>query len=489
MAAYEVAPDGHVIPPLNITQPTPSMSLNGFEWGTVSDDIRISPANQGYESGPPPETAATQLAEQLKIGEKPEAGVGPVFPLEQFQGPYAGNGFNMIFRPRKFPKAPPTFVDFDGKTVTGSQGIDDNVLQLNLTVEQVSFGGPLGNIPNRGFGKQDDITLFGVPYLQTVADVTNPDGNNPKQTGIHFEPGVWLNVPAADFQQKKASIVRMASIPHGTTINAQGFAPQRNNSQQSVIGGEVGPPNFDLKENQIDARPFVIGKPETADKLERDDKFPNMNADSKKAFRIPQDLKKLASSGKITSALIRNPNLYLKTAIDKLHITETITFEVNTGPGPPDQELNGGGTANIAFLAGEQRPITTAAPTGEQHPITTAAPPGGAANAQAVSMKARYWIERVMYRVPVGPLKGNEEMKVPVFAQMPPDSTAPTPKFLIKAPPCGIPNKTVIDVPGIQIQSSQNVFLNFGGLTWPHVSVSTLVPVEPQRFTVPEQKQ
>jgi hypothetical protein len=432
------------------------------------------------DAAPPPETAATlpkQLATQLKIEEKPEPGVGPIFPLEQFQGPYAGNGFNMIFRPRKFPNAPPTFADFDEKIVTGSQGIDDNILQLNLTLEQVSFGGPLGNIPNRGFGKQKDINLFGVPYLQTVKDVTNPDsglGDNPKQTDIHFEPGVWLNVPSADFQNGKASIVRMASIPHGTTINAQGFAPQRNKSQQSVIGGELGPPNFDLPENKIDARPFFIGKPQTADQLEA--QFPNMNADSKKAFRIPQDLKKLASSRKITSALIRNPNLYLQTAIDKLKIAETITFEVHTGPGPPEQQLNGGGTANIAFLAGEQDPITTTAPT------------GNLVNALAVSMKCRYWIERVMYKVPVGPLKGNEEMKVPVFAQIPPDSTAPTPKFLIKAPPGGIPNKTVIEVPGIQIQSSQNVLLNFGPLTWPHVSVSTLVPVEPQRFTAPEQK-
>lgn len=225
MAAYEVAPDGRVIPPLNITQPTPFMSLKGFQWGTVSDDIRISPANQGHgsdppqaeptedeqlsteqavlvneapsfrmagDAAPPPETVATlpkQLATQLKIEEKPEAGVGPIFPLEQFQGPYAGNGFNMIFRPRKFPNAPPTFADFDEKIVTGSQGIADNILQLNLTLEQVSFGGPLGKIPNRGFGQQEDITLFGVPYLQTVKDVTNPDsglGDNPKQTDIHF---------------------------------------------------------------------------------------------------------------------------------------------------------------------------------------------------------------------------------------------------------------------------------------------------------------
>ena len=39
-------------------------------------------------------------------------------------------------------------------------------------------------------------------------------------------------------------------------------------------------------------------------------------------------------------------------------------------------------------------------------------------------------------------------------------------------------------VPGIQIQYSQMVNLNFAGLTWPHVSVATLVPTGPQPFTM-----
>ncbi|KAF7513645.1 hypothetical protein GJ744_007696 [Endocarpon pusillum] len=353
---FEVAPDGHVIPPLNIPQPAPFMNLRGFQQGTVSDDIHVSPANPRHgvdpsqlettekehfsteqavlvnealsfrmagdtasslEIAPPSSTAAAvpgQLAEQLKLGGKPQVGVGPIFPLKHFQGAYAGNGFNMIFRPRKFQNffptkndPPETFKDFGGKRQSQDW--------------KVSFGAPIGEIPNRGFRKQDDINLFGVPYLQTVKDVTDPNrglGNNPRQTDIHFEPGVWLNVPPADFQGGKYSIVRMASIPHGTTINAQGFSPQFNGSPQSDI------------ENKIDARPFSIGQPETRDSLEKH--FPNMNADSKNAFRIPQDLQKLATSGKITSALIRNPNLYLKRAIDKLKIAETVTFEVHTGP-------------------------------------------------------------------------------------------------------------------------------------------------------------
>lgn len=509
MAAFMMSPDGHMIPPLNVNQPAPSMNLKGFEWGTVSDDIHNSPGGVGHGSlpnqgsqpilvhqgpssrapggtpaAPPavsspvagpsttPSAVPTQLATQLGIGQAQQKGVGPAFPLEHFQGAYAGNGFNTIFRPRQTNDN--KFVDFTEQTVEALEGVNDNILELNLTLEQLSFGAPLGKIPNRGFGSQADVNLFGVPYLQTVQDVTNPDsgkGDNTKQTGIHFEPGVWLNVPAADFQNKQDSIVRMASIPHGTTINAQGFVPTRNLSPQSVMGGELKGPAFDT----LDARPFNIGQPNSQDSLQG--AFSSLDVNKKKSFRIPQDLKKLATSGKITSELIRNPNLYLKAAIKDLNITETITFEVHTGPGPPDQKLNGGGTTNVAFLAGKQDPVTTAFPGSD-----------GSMNAHAVSMRAKYWIERVIYKVPVGPLKANEEMKIPVFAQMPKDSTAPTPKFLIKAPPGGIPNQTTIDVPGIQIQTSQLVLLNFGGLTWPHVSVSTLVPAESQLFTASEQK-
>jgi hypothetical protein len=39
--------------------------------------------------------------------------------------------------------------------------------------------------------------------------------------------------------------------------------------------------------------------------------------------------------------------------------------------------------------------------------------------------------------------------------------------------------KTEIDVSYTQIQYTQTVLLNFNRLTWPHVSVATLVPNKP----------
>lgn len=50
-------------------------------------------------------------------------------------------------------------------------------------------------------------------------------------------------------------------------------------------------------------------------------------------------------------------------------------------------------------------------------------------------------------------------------------------------PPYEIKTPKSIVVTATQIQYSQNVSLNFAALTWPHVSVATLVPAHPQ--TVP----
>jgi hypothetical protein len=43
-------------------------------------------------------------------------------------------------------------------------------------------------------------------------------------------------------------------------------------------------------------------------------------------------------------------------------------------------------------------------------------------------------------------------------------------------PPIQITKPRSITVKSTQIQYSQQVFLNFNTLTWPHVSVATLVP-------------
>lgn len=391
----------------------------------------------------------------------------PAFPLSQFQGAYAGNGFNLIWRPRplddktKFPTRPPAQPD-------------DNILELNLTTEQMTFGGTLGQIPNRGlsFNKQSDVFLGGLPYLQTVQDVTNIDtgkGDSPTPTDIHFEPGLWLTVPPCSNPKNEESLVRMASIPHGTTINAQGLAPKRN--QATVLGGRTGAPDFDNPANVLDTTPFQIGK------FTSKQRFDSMDAGNQGTARIPQNLKKFSDAGTITTDIIKNPNLVLKNAINGQKIVETITFDVSTGPssGPGSAKLNGGGTANISFLAGTQSPITTASPGNNDNP-----------NAHAEFMTSRFWIETVAYQVNVPRLTSRD--RVLLKPTMPKDSPAPTPVFAITPPPKLPSEPKTITIPGIQIQYSQTVNLNFGPpkfiLTWPHVSVATLVPSDPQPFAM-----
>lgn len=340
-------------------------------------------------------------------------------PLAAFAGTFRGSGFNLIFRPdsAKTPTALP-------KPITGS----DNVLELNLTEETLSFSAALGNVPNRGSGQQADAFLNGVPYLQTINDVTIPS----QPVGIHFEPGIWLTVPPTTDPAEGATVVRMASIPHGTTIEAQG--------KSFVVNGK---PTIAA----VDITPFSTANP--ANKIH----FPSQTAANNDTARIPQDLTSFVAAGTITQALLDDPNSFLRKHIAAQNITSTTVITVSTAPAAP---LFGGGTDNIAFLLGD----------------ANASQP----NAQTLKMEAVFWIETVQY-----------EIEVPIFypGQPPliiPAQTGaegqPVPHFLVN-PPHPITTPRAIKVDAIQIQYSQQVFLNFNTLTWPHVSVATLVPASP----------
>jgi len=398
---------------------------------------------------------------QLGLNDKRE----PILrhPLEHFKGAYAGNGFNMIFRPAQFktPRAEKT-----------ADGFNDAFLELNLTTEQWTFGPTLGDIANRGFQGQADVNLGGLPYLQTVQDVTNERSGKgdrvatDKPNGIHLEPGVFLFVPKDASPIGKESIVRMASIPHGTTINAQGLVPPPDAAAPAK-------PQFD--KHPIDTTPFNIGDP-TA-KINAPDAFPSMKAERpNKTLRSPADLSPFLATGRITTEIIKNPNKVLEKAIEKQDIISTSTFTLFTGA-PKNQTdavqatdslaMGGGGTANIDFLM---------------------------PNANAVFMKNTWWIERVLYNVKMPALQPGETVKE-VWATMPDvsvagdttksqPSLAPTPVFTITAGPKGVKEGEIIKVPGTQLQYSQTVNLNFGPLTWPHVSVATLVPTAPQPFKI-----
>jgi hypothetical protein len=345
------------------------------------------------------------------LGVAPPPVPPPLGPLAAFVGDFTGQGFNTIFRPENSVTPTPLPVPFPNS---------DNILELNLTSETLSFSPSLGAIPNRGTTPQPDINLNGIPYLQKVNDITI----HGESVGIHFEPGIWIHVPATTVPPQKETVARMASIPHGTTIEAQG-----------TFVTIAGPPTIP----SVDMTPFAINPPHN--KI----KFPSQTASDPKTPRIPQDLSSFIAAGTITQAILDDPNSLLRAHISKQKITQTTTIDISTAPPPVPL---GGGTDNIAFLQ---------------------------PNALAVQMSALFWIETVEEKILVPPhLPGHPPHLISAKASVPGQKTA---SFSV-TPPVALNQPREITVHFTQIQYTQRVMLNFKGLTWPHISVNTLVPAD-----------
>jgi hypothetical protein len=246
----------------------------------------------------------------------------PLGPLAQLPGTWTGHGFNTIWRPHH-PANP-----------------QDRFLELNRTDETLVFTKINGPIPNRGL-RMPDINMHGLTYMQQIAETGSG-------TGLHIEPGIWANVPATTNPSEPTTVVRMASIPHGTVILAQG-------TTQFLTGG---PPH--IPDNNI--IPFPIGTPPPADSdfPSAEQTFTELNLSITTPFRH-------ASQG-VTQAMVRNPNSVLQAAIQGQTIKNRTFIRITTTHNP----IKGGGTANTAFLA-------------------TSNPPGG--NADAVEVDATFWIE------------------------------------------------------------------------------------------------
>ena len=136
-------------------------------------------------------------------------------------GTWKGHGFNAIWRPHH------------------PADQQDRFLELNKTDETLVFTRINGPIPNRGLAMAD-IDMFGLTYLQQISESSTG-------AGLHIEPGIWAAVPPTTDPKEPASVVRMASIPHGTTILAQGVA-------QVIQGGPQNIPNNNIL-------PFFVGTP------------------------------------------------------------------------------------------------------------------------------------------------------------------------------------------------------------------------------------
>jgi hypothetical protein len=117
----------------------------------------------------------------------------------------------------------------------------------------------------------------------------------------------------------------------------------------------------------------------------------------------------------LTQAHLTNPNLFLTDALQGQTITSTVVLVLSSDSSPPGAVPDvGGGVDNIAFLVGK------------------GAPPTGGPNAVTPKVTCIFWIE-----------EGTDSLGHPL----------------------------------LQLQYTQRVLLDFGGLSWPHVTVATLRPV------------
>jgi hypothetical protein len=284
---------------------------------TVETQTAGTRTDPNFVFGEPPGTAEVQPA---LVASHP---AGPLGPLAQLPGTWKGHGFNTIWRPH--------------------HGGQDRFLELNLTTETLVFTKINGPIPNRGF-LMPDIDMFGLTYMQQISETSSG-------VGLHIEPGIWVNVPRTTNPSEPPTVVRMASIPHGTAILAQG-------STQFLNGG---PPN--IPANNIIPFPIGTAPPANSDFASGEQGFPELNLSINTAFRR-------VSPG-VTQTMVENPNSVLQDALLHQTIKSRTFIQISTNHAP----IRGGGTANTAFLADASNP------------------PGG--NATAVAVDATFWIETV----------------------------------------------------------------------------------------------
>jgi len=358
--------------------------------------------------------------------------------LRDLGGTWRGKGFNLIARP-----------DFQGDAPL--------YLQLNQTDETLTIE-PIGSsIPNRGFG-QDDIELFGLTYLQKISDAATGGA-------LHIEPGIWVTQPETAYPPETPPpggqiIARMATIPHGNSVLAQGGAtpftgPPTLTSAAAQYAFSVFPSfnstPFGVPANGNPPKLNAAGSSEklTAPALvppappftEYDLTVPDSAANPRTPFGTSPAEPPLPASidGVLMQDVVNDPVRLLQAVIEKQiangHSFEGVALNIATqpavtfltqpndptGPSAPVTVTDGaGGIENILFLEGEN----------------SGAPGAKGPNAQTALVYATFWIEKVKRQ-------GRDPFMQLQYAQM------------------TILNFGILNVP--------NVILG-----WPHISVATL---------------
>ncbi len=350
-------------------------------------------------------------------------------PLASLAGNWRGTGFNAIWRPDN-PESEP---------ITNPPDQTKRFLELNLTNDSFDFHIIPGVVPNRGLNPQTDLSLYGLHYLQRVSDADKHPFSTAGQA-LHIEPGLFMNVPASAIPEHYATIVRMASIPHGVTVMMEGKTP----SSTPVAGKPIIPDVFPLPEfpaftpgipqNPAPPLPTVVAPKATDGNGIQPVEIPSQIPPVEHLVpevTLPNDTAGSQSNGPYPAATIPqryvdNPNVLLTDAIAHQHILGHIT--INLDSTAAHHEI-----ANIPFLGNMANAFKAPFP----------------ANAFVESARATFWIEWV--GIPHYPLlKGDPGPAVKEIEPFWPEGSY------------------------LQLQYSQVVILVFNKVRWPHVTVGTL---------------
>jgi hypothetical protein len=391
---------------------------------SISSGWNVNTARMG-----PPRLQRGPLTTALQLG-----------PLANLVGSWSGRGFNAIWRPDNIQ--PP------------ANSAIHRFLELNLTNDSFDFQVIPGAVPNRGFDTQADLELYGLHYLQRTRDADRPPFSTAGQA-LHIEPGLFMNVPGSEANDNQATIVRMGSIPHGTTILMQGPNPGAEVTPGAPTIPVLQPfANFPgvqpftttvgLGIQPVSIAPTSAGPPPVT--YGEEHVVPeNQDTAADAAFPASQ------SNGPFPAefqGFVNDPNSVLRDAIAGQDILGFIEISL-TAPGV------GQGIENIPFLGIPNMDYSAATaalnPTNavDTDPTVSTTTP----NAFVYSAQATFWIEFVSIPFEVSPVGPAEAAPSAVVQQVEPFFGQPT--FL-------------------QLQYSQLAILVFNNILWPHVTVATM---------------
>ena len=319
-----------------------------------------------------------------------------------------------------------------------------------MTVETLIFEPIASSIVNRGTF-QSDIELFGLTYLQKIS---NP------VTGrmLHIEPGIWVMQPATSEPLLSPPpggqlVTRMANIPHGNSLVAQGTAtpfdgpPTISPGANPISGGNPAFSYFPSFNSTPMTPPFPTpifsaGTSELQSKRNHGfSQYTLTNAASTNNPRTPLEPPFVLDPG-ITQDIVNDPIVLLQQKIQE---------QVGKGHQFRGAVTNISSSTKIEFLT---RPAIFGLPAPATVTVYEPAFGGGIenlsfirTNAETVLVYATFWIEKVTHP------------DLPAFMQL------------------QYAQMVLLNFPAISIPTAAPAALSDQGkpnFSWPHVSVATL---------------